>query len=92
MKNATQFKSAFNQLILPLRLGVFSLYSARKVSIFNTTIVKILDIYRQSDDIFKRDNMEEALNNPLDVQKIEFHKHVLDVLIKDVRLGYLKPN
>ena len=49
---AEQFKESLNKVILPIRLGIYALYSIKKVSIFNKTIVQILEWYVKH-DLFK---------------------------------------
>ena len=42
---AKQFQTKLNEVILPVRLGIFTLYSVKKLSIFNRNVLKILDFY-----------------------------------------------
>ena len=42
---AEQFQEKINQVILPVRLGIYTLYSVKKVAIFNKSILKMLDYY-----------------------------------------------
>lgn len=45
IKLAQDFQTKLNEVILPVRLGIFALYSVKKVSIFNRSVLKILDFY-----------------------------------------------
>ena len=47
-----KFRDKLNEVILPIRLGIYTLYSTKKVSIFNESIIDILDYYIR-DDNFK---------------------------------------
>ena len=40
---AERFKTLFNRLIVPIRLGILALYSANKISIFNKGIERIIE-------------------------------------------------
>ena len=42
---AEQFQTKINDVILPIRLGIFTLYSVKKLSVFNESVLKILNYY-----------------------------------------------
>lgn len=50
LKLAEAFQEKINRVILPIRLGIFALYSTKKVSIFNLSVNKILDHYLRKED------------------------------------------
>ena len=45
-----KFSDKLNKVILPIRLGIYSLYSTKKVSIFNESMIDILDYYIGQND------------------------------------------
>ena len=75
MELAERFKRSLNKVILPLRLGIFALYSTKKVSIFNKTMVEILENYaKRRESIFKQENYYKVLERGdlQDLYDIEF--------------------
>jgi len=73
---AEEFQSKINEVILPIRLGIFALYSNKNVSIFNRSVLKILDHYIKIPDFLHKGEKYRAGNS--DTSKIDFAKYVLD--------------
>lgn len=93
---AESFRDKLNEVVLPVRLGIYALYSTKKVSIFNTYVLKILDYYLSKED-FKYKNHGKRLPagqvaRNQDQNEIEFAKYVLDEMTKEPKLFHDKPD
>lgn len=82
---ADKFSTRLNKVILPIRLGIFTLYSIKKLSIFNKSIIDILDHYLRDEDF--NHHGERYRSGKSDQDKIDFAKFVFDALAKDSKLG-----
>ena len=74
---------------MPIRLGIFALYSTKKVSIFNKTMVDILESYaKRRDSIFKQENYYEVLErgDERELENIEFQLYFFDHLAKTPKI------
>ena len=47
---AENFSIKLNEVILPIRVGIYTLYSIKKLSVFNKSVIRILDYYISKDD------------------------------------------
>lgn len=75
-------------MILPVRLGIYSLYSIKKVAIFNSSILKILDYYIKQED-FQHDGARQK-DGSADTEAIEYAKFILDQMTRKPDLSHDK--
>ena len=74
---------------MPVRLGIYSLYSIKKVAIFNSSILKILDYYINQEDFQHDSDLQK--DGSADTVAIEYAKFILDQMTRKPDLRHDKP-
>ena len=70
-----------------MRLGIYSLYSAGKISIFNTAITEVLDMLALNSELCSEN--DQKLKGQTHCITNFFMKHALDELINNKEIGRL---
>ena len=80
---AERFKRSLNKVILPIRLGVYALYSTKKINIFNSAIVDVLEKYSKK-VLYQQQGFADVLKKGVksDLYDIEYQLYFWDYLNK----------
>lgn len=91
---AELFRDKLNEVIIPIRLGIYTLYSVKKISIFNRRVLDILDYYiSRSDFKYELYGRKDCIaSRAQDREVVEFAKFVLDEMTKSQQLQHNKPD
>lgn len=84
---AERFKRSLNKVILPIRLGVYALYSTKKINIFNSAIVDVLEKYSKK-VLYQQQGFADVLKKGVksDLYDIEYQLYFWDYLAKSPKL------